>query len=74
MDIPKPVQMLLQNMVKAAAPEIASQIDNLMAVAQNFKSQMDRIEANQQIIMRFLGCNQGEILNDGRDERPSKPS
>jgi hypothetical protein len=43
----KGVQMMLQNIVKAAAPELVEKVSEISAVIIAFKDQLDRIEARQ---------------------------
>lgn len=74
------VQMMLRNLLAAAAPDLAAQVEDVANVINAFKQQLDRIETNQQRIMLRLGINyipQQEVIdhaNNGRAaERAAEP-
>jgi|HubBroStandDraft_4_1064222.scaffolds.fasta_scaffold01290_10 hypothetical protein len=52
------VQMMLGNLLKAAAPQLGEQVNEIAKVILEFKNQASRIEANQLLIMSHLGIQQ----------------
>lgn len=58
------VQMMLGNLLKAAAPQLAEQVSEIGKVIIAFKEQTDRIERQNLLIMKHLGI--GENENDNR--------
>jgi phage shock protein A len=58
--IPSGIQMMLVNMVKQAAPQVAEQLDKLTNLAVDCKAQLDRIETR---------LDQMEKSNAGSAER-----
>jgi hypothetical protein len=54
------VQLVLKNLLQAAAPQLGEQIEQIGNVITAFKEQSNRIEANQKIIMAHLGISPNE--------------
>lgn len=54
----KGVQMMLGNLLKSAAPELMETVNSIGGFLQTIVQQLNRIEANQQEILRSI--------NDGR--------
>lgn len=52
--IPKPIQGLLKEMIKSAAPQLVEQIDGLAQIVQKFAAQLDAIEVQQAQNMMML--------------------
>jgi hypothetical protein len=60
------VQMMLGNLLKAAAPQLGEQVNEIAKVILAFKEQADRIEARQKIIdakLDFIGSRSFETYN-----------
>jgi hypothetical protein len=74
------VQSILKNLVAAAAPQLVEQANQIGDTIRAFKDAMDRIEANQKLIMSHMGLltiaeqkqlreNLGENHDVGRTDR-----
>jgi hypothetical protein len=59
------VQMMLGNLIKAAAPELTEKVAEISKVVLAFKAQSDRIEASQAEILKRLE-QLGELQNGYR--------
>lgn len=70
----KGVQMMLAQLLKNAAPQLGQQVEEIGNVVIAFKQQLDRIEAQQKLILDHLnGDNNGPGIESGtrQDRRTS---
>lgn len=51
--------MMLANLLRAAAPDLAQQVDGVAQLVRQFKEQLDRVEAQQKIILDLMGAEYG---------------
>lgn len=60
------VQMVLQNLIKAAAPELTATVQQVATLIENFDSRLKAVEIRQVQILEIL---QGREKDNGRTEQ-----
>lgn len=63
-NMPSGVRMVIENLLKNVAPDMAKDLDVICGTVASFKAQMDRIEANQALILRAINIPQPEHDNE----------
>ena len=72
-NMPSGVRMVIEQLLKNVAPEMAKDVDVIATTVASFKAQMDRIEANQAAILKALEPANARPLGRGPeiDHRPA---